>query len=330
MRESTSPRKRRAEESSTGPEGYLLDRQLALPSAPNGSREDFETFAPRWSRGSRIVKMATCSSLDRLRAQARWETPLIEKGDFHAPLFVSDSAGGCRAWLFGARDGRRRIARGDLQESGQKMATGSCRSKSTSAMPKSMTRRPRRVSRSSTRTATAFSRSRSSRQRFASQRSNRLRCGIISLVQAFTGLCNCWHPSGRKCDLAAPKGRVSIARGVSPWSEEPALIFFSPEGRHPSAAPSGLHRGAAAWFQGLTPLATNFRPAGAGMHWLHPQTCQQMHNPVYARERNAPLEFSFNRRRLQPLKGLPNRDFALHFHPGMNAWATEKPNSLTV
>src|SRR6266542_323630 len=71
--------------------------------------------------------------------------------------------------------------------------------------------------------------------------------------------------AGASSQDSAPKGRSSIARGVSPWSEstDPPR---SPEGAIEvtlTAAPSGLSPRATVLHQGLTPLAIDDRPFGA-------------------------------------------------------------------
>ena len=66
----------------------------------------------------------------------------------------------------------------------------------------------------------------------------------------------------------APKGRQSIARGVSPW-DMIGNIQMSPgrgdrnAGFPATVAPSGLAAIALPPHQGLTPLAIDYRPSGA-------------------------------------------------------------------
>ena len=68
-----------------------------------------------------------------------------------------------------------------------------------------------------------------------------------------------------RADIAlAPKGRQLIARGVSPWNRAaqwPQSQRGGSEGV--TVAPSGLRPGGPR-FQGLGPLAINYRPFGAG------------------------------------------------------------------
>jgi hypothetical protein len=54
----------------------------------------------------------------------------------------------------------------------------------------------------------------------------------------------------------SPSGAKVNSPGREPWDQKLVLIFISPEGAADGCRPSGATERAAAWFQGLTPLAT--------------------------------------------------------------------------
>jgi hypothetical protein len=81
--------------------------------------------------------------------------------------------------------------------------------------------------------------------------------------------------------FASPEGAQVLSQGRKPLDHGARGVLRQPRRGGRRVPPlRGYTERAAAWFQGLTPLATNFRPAGARMHRLRPQTCQQLHNPV--------------------------------------------------
>jgi hypothetical protein len=94
-----------------------------------------------------------------------------------------------------------------------------------------------------------------------------------------TTLCKCWHHRRSNLFAPAPQGRNNVARGVSPGNSGRETLDQPRSGRQrcrPCGADEDILDGFAV--QGLTPLATRFRPSGAGHHRQLPLSCQHSHN----------------------------------------------------